>query len=418
MARKNNLLLWSFFLLLIVTEFDLIFEENIPIPDVYSFLKAFDEVYVVLLFLYTICKKRGVLKNIIVLKVVLLFSVIGLIGNIFHHTSVIVAMMGLYTTIKPILLFWTLCQYDFEWNEFLHFLRLFGLLFPLIVLSYVCDIFIPSFRSDIGIVSQAVDIRMGMRSLGGLFNRFTNGILFALVYYVGYGFYLNAARWKCFFAAFMIVASLKVKDIAGFCFGNLFLFFHRFKKKNVIVVAAVLVALFNIYAVVMPDHYAHYFESGDDSNVARVVLNRTSIMILKDCFPFGVGHGMFASPISRQQKSPVYSEYHIDNVYGLNFQRDGGVFMTDTFWPMILGETGFLGTLCYILILYIVFMPFIKGFFKNTRDRRYIFPAFLFFVFLMTSLGKPVFNGPPHCFVLWGIAGIFHSLSAKVYEKN
>ena len=130
----------------------------------------------------------------------------------------------------------------------------------------------------------------------------------------------------------------------------------------------------------MPEHYALYFESGDDSNVARVVLGYTSLKIANDNMPFGAGFGMFASPISRQYKSHVYSDYGIDSVYGLDFERDGGMYMCDSFWPMLIGETGFLGTLLYIVILYVGFRPFIKRFLKNTRDIYAIFPTFLFII--------------------------------------
>ena len=418
----NNFVLTSFYVLLIVTSFDLIFEENIRIPLVYSILKAFDEVLVVFLFVITLLAKRR-LERVKLLKIMVLFSIAGMIGNVISRSTATVCLMGLYTTIKPIMFYWTLCQFDFEWDQFNSFLKKIGYLFPIVVVSYILDLIIPSFRSDIGIVAQAVDIRMGFRSLGGLFNRFTIGILFALLYYIMYKYYAKKSKWKVYFASFMIFASFKVKDIAGFVFGNLFLFFHKFKKKYVIVFVGVMMVAFNVYAMCMPEHYSKYFSFEDDSNVARVVLVQTAAKIVVDKFPFGVGHGMYASPISRQQKSHVYDDYKIDRVYGLNLRRDGGAFMCDSFWPMVLGESGALGTLLYLMMMYYVFKPSMVGFFRNTADKRYVFPAFLFIVFLFASLGKSVFNGPPHCFVVWGFAGVFYSLQKKNdmqvgYEKD
>lgn len=404
----------SFFLLLLVTSFDLLFEENIRAPEIYSVMKAFDEVYVVLFFVFAFFVKRGRLKRVKLLKIMILFSIVGLVGNVFSRSSVDVCLMGLFTTIKPIMLYWALCQFDFEWLEFNSFLKKIDFLFPIIILSYILDLIIPSFRSDIGIVSQAVDIRMGLRSLGGLFNRFTIGILFALMYFVMYKYYIKKSKWKVYFAAFMIFSSLKVKDIAGFVFGNLFLFFHKFKKKYVIIFVGVSLVGFNIYATCMPEHYSKYFTFDEDSNIARVVLVQTAAKIVVDRFPFGVGHGMYASPISRQKKSHVYYDYKIDHVYGLDLRQDGGAFMCDTFWPMVLGETGALGTLLYLLMMFYAFKTPITGFFRNTSDKRYVFPAFLFIVFLFASIGKSVFNGPPHCFVVWGFAGIFYSLQKKL----
>ena len=92
--------------------------------------------------------------------------------------------------------------------------------------------------------------------------------------------------------------------------------------------------------------------------------------------------------------------------------------MSDTFWPMIFGETGLLGTLVYLIILYKAFGLYVKGFLKDTSDKRYVMPAFFFIVFLGSSLGKPVFSGPPHSLVVWGIAGIFYSLCKKHYVNT
>ena len=414
MKRTNCVVLMSFFLLLLITSFDLLFEENIRIPEVYSVLKVFDEVYVVLFFLFAFFVKKGRIEKVKLLKIMVLFSVVGTLGNVLSKSTMQVCLMGLFTTIKPIMLYWALCQFDFEWSEFNFFLKKIDLLFPIIVISYLLDLFIPSFRSDIGIVSQAVEVRMGLRSLGGLFNRFTIGILFALMYFVMYRYYIKQSKWKTIFASFMIFSSFKVKDIAGFVFGNLFLFVHKFKKKYVIIFIGVFLVGFNIYATCMPEHYSKYFTFDEDSNVARVVLVQTAAKIVVDKFPLGVGHGMYASPISRQQKSHVYYDYKIDHVYGLNLRQDGGLFMCDSFWPMVLGETGVLGTLLYLMMMYYVFKEPMKGFFRNTSDKRYIFPAFLFIVFLFASMGKSVFNGPPHCFVVWGFAGIFNSLQKKL----
>lgn len=409
----NNIVLTSLFLLLIVTSFDLFFEENVHFPEVYSILKASDEVYVVLFFAFALLYKKGRIKRVKLLKLMILFSIVGAVGNVFSKSSIDVCLMGLFTTIKPIMLYCALCQFDFDWPQFNSFLKKIGYLFPVVVVSYIIDLFVPSFRSNIGIVSQAVEVRMGLRSLGGLFNRFTIGILFALLYFIMYKYYLKKSKWKVFFASFMIFSSLKVKDIAGFIFGNLFLFIHKFKKKYVVIFVGVALVGFNVYATCMPEHYSKYFTFDEDSNVARVVLVQTAAKIVVDKFPFGVGHGMYASPISRQQKSHVYYDYKIDHVYGLNLRQDGGLFMCDSFWPMVLGETGALGTLFYLIMMYYVFKEPVMGFFRNTSDKRYVFPAFLFIVFLFASMGKSVFNGPPHCFVVWGFAGIFYSLQKK-----
>lgn len=178
----NKHIINSFFILIFITSFDIIFQENMPIPWLYSTLKIFDEVYIILFLFYTIATTRG-RNNKGILKWVFVFFIVGVVGNYMSHSSVKVTFLGAYSTIKSILLFWCLTQYDFSWDDFSQLKKMFMALFPIVALSYLFDILIPTFRSDIGIVAQAEDIRMGLRSLGGLFNRFTCATLYTLFFF-------------------------------------------------------------------------------------------------------------------------------------------------------------------------------------------------------------------------------------------
>lgn len=415
---SNKFVVGLFCILIFVTSFDIVFYENLPLPIIYSFLKVIDEVFIAIFFVIMFSRKRK--KNTKILYLLTILAIIGFIGNIQSHSSIKVAILGVFSTVKPILLYWCLTQFDFEWINLKMFCRYIIVIFPLAFFSYILDIFIPSFRYDIGIVAQAEEIRMGLRSLGGLFNRFTNATMYALLFFLIYKYYYPSkiAKFKVIFADFMIISSLKVKDILGFVIARAFGCFHRFKMGYMVIIGVIFVGLFALYATLMPEHYTNYFESDEDSNVARVVLNYTSLKIAVDKFPFGVGYGLYASPTSQQIESPIYENYGIDMVYGLSYEHDNGVFMADVFWPMILGETGILGIIVYICILYCVFGCYIKNFLKDTSNPCYVMPAFLFIVYLCISIGKPVFAGPPHALVLWGIAGIFYSLKDKPFNLN
>ena len=47
--------------------------------------------------------------------------------------------------------------------------------------------------------------------------------------------------------------------------------------------------------------------------------------------------------MSREEYSPVYQRYRLHRVFGLRERRP--IAVTDTFWPMVLGETGVIGFL-------------------------------------------------------------------------
>lgn len=409
-------ILWLFTLGVFTSTFNFFFKENMPIPIADKIINVIDELSVILILLITL--KRGhTNRNKTFLICIILFSITGFIGNVLYGSTLTVFVLGMFNTMKPLILFWCLCQYNFNWRHFYYVMRFYICFFPIIVVSYILDILIPGFRAYIGIQAQVDDFRMGLRCLGGLFSRYTYAVVYGMIYYLYFSFYAPQKKtWLRLFSVLMVLGGLRVKDIIAFCVGNTFIFFKRIKTVSLAIIFAIGTVMFSLYTIFMPEHYALYFESGDDSNVARVVLGYTSLKIANDNMPFGAGFGMFASPISRQYKSHVYSDYGIDSVYGLDFERDGGMYMCDSFWPMLIGETGFLGTLLYIVILYVGFRPFIKRFLKNTRDIYAIFPTFLFITFLITSVGKPVFTGPPHALILWGFAGIFYSFERK--NKN
>lgn len=377
-----------------------------------SILGLVDELFVLCIFVYSLTKERKTSNVFTIL--LLLFTISGIIGNVLHKTDTIVCIQGTFNTVKPLLLYYAFSRFDFEWCDFFRFCNHMEKLFLVICIGYILDIITPAFRQSIG-YSQ-LDIRAGIRTIGGPFYKQTNGILFMLFYYVYYKYY-NFSNWRYIFSASMIALALKIKDVFAFFIAFLTGLFRNIRVSVIIIIMPLVFLLYFLYMTFMPLHYSQYFESGDDSNVARVVLTSTSFKIAFDEFPFGMGFGQYGSPISRIYQSPVYSQYGIDTVYGLSFNEDSRNFMVDTFWPMIIGETGWLGTILFICLIFSAFAPFLSGYIKDTKDLRYVFPSFLFIVMLITTVGKPVLVGPPHSFMLWGIAGIFNSLINKEYSN-
>jgi hypothetical protein len=76
---------------------------------------------------------------------------------------------------------------------------------------------------------------------------------------------------------------------------------------------------------------------------ARALLYVTGWRVAEDHLPFGAGFGRFGGYVSQLHYSPLYDEYGLSSIYGLS--RETPTYMQDTYWPHILAETGFLGTL-------------------------------------------------------------------------
>ena len=80
---------------------------------------------------------------------------------------------------------------------------------------------------------------------------------------------------------------------------------------------------------------------------ARAQLLVKSFQIARDHFPFGAGFGTYGSYYSALYYSPLYYKYGLNTIYGLS--RELYSFICDSFWPMILGQAGYIGTILYAL---------------------------------------------------------------------
>ena len=120
---------------------------------------------------------------------------------------------------------------------------------------------------------------------------------------------------------------------------------------------------------------------------ARGHLYRTGIKIAVDYFPLGSGFGTFGSYISRLYYSPIYFQYGINNVWGLSPSMP--LYIADTYWAMVLGENGFIGLALIIMILYFIFIQFIKIRF-DYKSKITIFGFIMYTI--IASIAEPIYS--------------------------
>jgi hypothetical protein len=146
---------------------------------------------------------------------------------------------------------------------------------------------------------------------------------------------------------------------------------------------------------------------------ARTALYQTSVLIARDEFPLGVGLGRFGSGLSRDPYSPVYARYGLDKIDGLSPTRSS--FVSDTFWPRIVGETGAIGLIallvfCGVLTLQVwraTRVPALDG-----LTRAFLLGTWMVFVAaLVETLASSMFDSPPRIYLLFGAVGLVLSLA-------
>jgi hypothetical protein len=150
---------------------------------------------------------------------------------------------------------------------------------------------------------------------------------------------------------------------------------------------------------------------------ARVALYKTSALIARDEFPLGAGLGRYGSGTSRDPYSPVYFRYGLDTIDGLS--PDHPSFVSDTFWPRILGETGIIGLLALLLFTLVLTVQLWRTTRFQSSDlvvRAFLLGAWMVFVqALVESLASSMFDSPPRIYLLFGAVGIALSL---VRQRN
>jgi hypothetical protein len=148
---------------------------------------------------------------------------------------------------------------------------------------------------------------------------------------------------------------------------------------------------------------------------ARTALYTTSLLIARDDFPFGAGLGRYGSGVSRDPYSPVYRRYGLDTIDGLSPQHSS--FVSDTFWPRILGETGVVGLVGLIVFTVVVTAQVWRAARAATTDaltRVFLLGTWMVFVqALIETLASSLFDSPPRIYLLFGVVGMALSLARQ-----
>lgn len=211
----------------------------------------------------------------------------------------------------------------------------------------------------------------------------------------------------------IIAFTLRSKAIvAVLAYIAMFVFFVVLKQKLKLWYLAVL-GIAGI-AIAWPKISFYFIELAGHS--ARSVFLITSLLIMKEYFPIGTGFGTFGSAEAAKNYSPVYYKYNFHLNYELRNVNDletaleliknnewlsaqyannpnfiyGQNFMSDHFWPIIFGQTGVIGTVMFLVILFYFAYKCLKLYEYNLYS--YVGVMFVFVYILISSIAEPAFH--------------------------
>lgn len=182
----------------------------------------------------------------------------------------------------------------------------------------------------------------------------------------------------------LMIMTLRSKAIASaMVYVVLFYIITTFRKK--IKITDIVFLGLACIAVAWPMIKFYFVDLGGLS--ARSIMLNTSFDIMKDYFPIGTGFGTYASDMAGVHYSPVYVKYGFMQIDEL---KPGSLFLTDSFWPIIVGQTGLIGSLAYLGVLGILLKKCLVLFDVD----KYIFIGSIFSLLylVISSIAEPSFN--------------------------
>lgn len=185
----------------------------------------------------------------------------------------------------------------------------------------------------------------------------------------------------------LLLTTLRFKAL-GAVFIILFIIYYVTTKEKKISISKYVLALFFVIILAW-DQISYYYIDLEYS--ARNQLTIKSFEIAKDYFPLGTGFGTYGCFVSSENYSPLYYTYGLSHIHGLTPGKAD--FISDTFWPMIFGQFGFIGTLIYLYVLFIIFKK-IQDEFSKENMYIYISKITCLVYLLISSTSESAFVHP------------------------
>lgn len=174
-------------------------------------------------------------------------------------------------------------------------------------------------------------------------------------------------------------------------------------KKILYIIGAVLVLLIG------QDQLLFYYGKNVVGGT-RAMLTKDSINLAMQYFPLGTGFGTFGSNIAAKHYSPLYVQLGYLSI-------EGGInnaFLSDTFWPIVIAQTGFIGLICFAVVV----TYFVKRSLKLEQNNLHFYWVTLSIMAyeFISSTSEPAFFNPSVC-LLFAIFALIINLETELFYQ-
>lgn len=379
--KKDKFTIYIFIVIIYILIFQNVFQKYIRL------FQYFDEILAILFIPYLIMflLNRKSLKiskyDFIILLSLFGIFVIGIYSNLkYKYQNISIAFADVLLLFKFFLTYFMFSiinrKHLFEENKAIILKNLkiiVMILFVFTLVNYVFRIY-PAEKRYLGIMVNKI-----------FYDHPTNLVAVCVFLLTSLIYFDSKVKTKyTFILIFLIFTTLRMKAIGFiivFCAITLYI-----NKKNKKIKFSKILILAIICVIAVYNQIEYYFIGADDS--ARKALLTTSFKIANNYKPFGTGFATFASYYSTKSYSPVYSLYSIQNVYGLS--KGNSSFVSDNFWPMILGQFGYIGLILYGICIGLIFKKIQNSYTVNSKYQ-YLAKMLTLIYLLISSTSEAIF---------------------------
>lgn len=347
-----------------------------------------------------------------------------------HLVTYGIAMFDLFLFLKGFFVFYIFYSLRLTDKYLQRFSKVLFIIALFIFFLGLIDLMAPEyFRTLIG-NKTTIDYRFDIPSVQSIFTHPRSfGWFMAFFACFSYAFFIIMSQKRYLFSAILFtlgaMLSMRFKPLVGLLAAGftLAILISGRKKIGLIFTLGFIFLIFGVLfggkaGLLLENKLYTYVESPSLYNVARHALYSTGFRIAQDYFPLGSGLATFGGWIAAIYYSPLYIQYGISSVWGLEPE---GTFLTDTFWPYTIGQFGFFGAVCYGWILFSLFRRMLK-IFRKTNElflKAFVLGVIMILVeAVVESIADPVFCAPPQYFFIFASLGVVYSLGKLTNLKD
>lgn len=389
-----------------------------------------DEIIIlfITIFSFFYAVKIGKIYKISLIFIILLvcFSILGIISSIVNsNLSFITLIGGNFLAIKFWLIVISFMNLDINKNTEKTLIDAILFAEKIVIIIAIFNFFFPNMYYQL-FPNSYISKRFGLLSICSLFDHPGKYgwfmLLSGIVHYIKFKREEKPKEFRyAFISMLLAIFSFRTKVIVGIigCIAYYLLFLDKKNVgkllRNILITLTLISMLLFIFSNLIENTYTLYF-TNEKGVSARRSLSQNGTRIATEYFPLGVGFGKYATWYSSKDYSEYYYKYKMNRIYGLSPEFSS--YITDVYWPAIMGETGVFGLLIYLYML-VVTVRLLHTILKYDKNNTFLYISILLLIqTIIESFGEPSFNSSPQNILVGTVLGIAISCGMRELDKN